>query len=225
MIDGMQRKLDLVGNTCSIFTSDRKTPKQKCGRERAQGRRLPRMSLMQTRFVYLSRAKCPQTDKIMKAGDVTKLHKLLPAVISRAEEVFVDLPNDRDAGNGTTKALLELLSSKEGHTNLLHKGESRKLRSLMDELRVIKSDTEVENMRIAGKASGRAITKTMRLKYATEKAVASFLEYSIRKHGCEGLAYIPVVASGSVSMLGLLSFAEANEVTLERPEYTLHSKQ
>lgn len=53
-------------------------------------------------------------------------------------------------------------------------------------------------MRIAGKASGRAFTNAMRRKWTREKDLAAYLGYEFKTGGCDGEAYVPVVAGGKV---------------------------
>ncbi|QGI78179.1 unnamed protein product [Fusarium fujikuroi] len=70
------------------------------------------------------------------------------------------------------------------------------LYSVMNKLRVVKSEAEVANMRIAGQISGRVITDAMRRPWKREKDLHWFLDYQFAVNGCEGPAYIPVVAGG-----------------------------
>ena len=72
------------------------------------------------------------------------------------------------------------------------------LRNAVNEIRNLKSDAEVANMRKAGQASGRAFTDAMRQGWAKEKNLAAYLDYQFRLRGCDGSAYIPVVAGGQV---------------------------
>ncbi|KAJ3212701.1 hypothetical protein HDU67_003657 [Dinochytrium kinnereticum] len=74
----------------------------------------------------------------------------------------------------------------------------RKLADVVAEMRVYKSQAEVEVMRHAGRITGRAVAETMRdCKAGTSEGVIySTVEHGIRKRGGDGLAYIPVVASG-----------------------------
>lgn len=53
-------------------------------------------------------------------------------------------------------------------------------------------------MRKAGKWSGRAYTKAMAQEFETEKELWSFLDYEFKRGGCDGSAYVPVVAGGKV---------------------------
>ncbi|KAM4063082.1 metallopeptidase family M24 domain-containing protein [Hirsutella rhossiliensis] len=70
------------------------------------------------------------------------------------------------------------------------------LSPVMNKLRVVKSTAEVANMRRAGQLSGRAITEAMRRPWTREKDLHAFLDYQFVVNGCEGPAYIPVVAGG-----------------------------
>lgn len=54
------------------------------------------------------------------------------------------------------------------------------------------------NLRLAGQASGRAFTDSMRQEFDTEKELSSFLQYQFQVHGCSGSAFVPVVGGGRV---------------------------
>ncbi len=70
------------------------------------------------------------------------------------------------------------------------------LAPLVHELRAIKSRAEIANMRRAGQVSGRAITNAMRRPWASEKELAAYLDHAFATTGCDGPAYVPVVAGG-----------------------------
>eukprot|EP00123_Amoebidium_parasiticum_P015012 comp22739_c1_seq1/m.35454 comp22739_c1_seq1/g.35454 ORF comp22739_c1_seq1/g.35454 comp22739_c1_seq1/m.35454 type:complete len:494 (-) comp22739_c1_seq1:502-1983(-) len=65
-------------------------------------------------------------------------------------------------------------------------------------MRVIKSQSEMDIMRKAGKISSRAFIKAMKSTHPgqTEHQINNILEYSARMEGCKRLAYPPVVAGG-----------------------------
>lgn len=134
------------------------------------------------------------------AGSVDDLPKLLPSIVGRSRHVYTDLPNSRINKN----VLSRYLSGSEparvgGIASAFRDAENvstRPLRPLMNELRVIKSDAEIANMRRAGQHSGRAITDAMRQSFTTEKDLDSFLDYWFKQDGCDGPAYVPVVAGG-----------------------------
>jgi intermediate cleaving peptidase 55 len=72
------------------------------------------------------------------------------------------------------------------------------LRPLLNQLRARKSEAEIANMRKAGQISGRAITDAMRRSFSKEKDLAAFLDYQFKTNGCDGPAYVPVIAAGEV---------------------------
>ncbi|KAL6452856.1 ICP55 Intermediate cleaving peptidase 55 [Candida maltosa Xu316] len=77
-----------------------------------------------------------------------------------------------------------------------------KLSSLVAEMRVIKSDAEVQMMQKACDISSRAINRAMAKvgsedPLLSENELAKYLEYQFVRGGCEKHAYIPVVANGS----------------------------
>ncbi|KAI9827667.1 MAG: hypothetical protein M1826_006230 [Phylliscum demangeonii] len=123
-----------------------------------------------------------------KAGDINELEALLPDILAAAREVHLGWPpmDERPSSIGTRlRPILQRVDLK-----------IRPLERIVDELRVFKSAAEIANMRTAGKASGRAITKAMGQRFGTEKSLAAFLEYQFKELGCDGPAYVPVVAGG-----------------------------
>lgn len=81
---------------------------------------------------------------------------------------------------------------------ILLRSKVKPLKGFVNELRVLKSDAEIANLRKAGQASGRAFTKAMRRRFTTERDLDAFLDYQFRVNGCEESAYVPVVAGGMV---------------------------
>lgn len=75
------------------------------------------------------------------------------------------------------------------------------MKPLLNEMRAFKSENEVVHLRLLGQASGRAFTDSMRKTFETEKDLSSFLEYQFKVNGCDGSAFVPVVAGGKVSTL------------------------
>jgi intermediate cleaving peptidase 55 len=84
-------------------------------------------------------------------------------------------------------------------SKLVKSSRVKPLRPILNEMRVIKSESEVVNMRKAGGASGRAFTESMKHKFAAEKELNAFLQYQFKKKGCDTTAFVPVVAGGPVS--------------------------
>lgn len=122
-------------------------------------------------------------------------------ILDRKGKVYVDLDSHRVTfTTALARVLGEQRSGVAGLTSHLMdaKVDLKPLRPLMNDLRVIKSEGEVANMRLAGKASGRVMTQAMSKRFSTEKRLESFLEHGFREAGCDSSAYVPVVAGGQV---------------------------
>lgn len=132
-------------------------------------------------------------------GDVNSLPKLLPEIVKRAKDVYTDLPNSMIPRNTLSRYLAGQEPSRTGGIASVFRDASvdvKPLRPFLNDLRVIKSEAEITNMRRAGQHSGRAITDAMRQKFDNEKDLDSFLDYWFKQDGCDGPAYVPVVAGG-----------------------------
>ncbi|KAL8715794.1 MAG: hypothetical protein Q9220_000461 [cf. Caloplaca sp. 1 TL-2023] len=132
-----------------------------------------------------------------ESGDINNVEKLLSPLVGDASEVLTDAA----PSTSSTSLLSRLFSSKSSSkgnsmSTLLDKSNVKPLRSTMNELRNIKSDAEIANMRKAGQASGRAFTEAMRQAWSMEKDLTAFLEYKFKRNGCDTSAYVPVVAGG-----------------------------
>jgi len=120
------------------------------------------------------------------------LHKLLPPIIAEATEVYTDIAQASGFG-----LLFRDQDAPSNHFQKMIKDSTVKpLRPIMNEIRVIKSEAEITNMHMAGKISGRAFTNAMRRQWTREKDLGAFLDYDFKVGGCEGPAYIPVIAGG-----------------------------
>lgn len=132
-------------------------------------------------------------------GSIDDLPKLLPEIVNRSKTVYTDLPGVRVNKNILSRYLAGADSSRTGGiANVFRDSQAsiKPLRPLLNELRVIKSEAEIANMRRAGQHSGRAITDAMRQSFTTEKDLDSFLDYWFKQDLCDGPAYVPVVAGG-----------------------------
>ncbi|PVH99528.1 xaa-Pro aminopeptidase-like protein [Periconia macrospinosa] len=136
-----------------------------------------------------------------RPGDIDQLPTLLQDVLKRAENVYTDLPSSRIPKSTLSRYLSGIEPShiaQSGISSALRdaKKAAKPLRPLINELRVIKSPSEVAAMRHVGKISGRAITSAMRETFTHEKDLDTFLDYQFKQHNCDGPAYVPVVAGG-----------------------------
>ncbi|KAL8845409.1 MAG: hypothetical protein Q9176_000045 [Flavoplaca citrina] len=132
-----------------------------------------------------------------ESGDIKDIEKQLSRLIGDSSEVFTDA----SPSTPSASAFSRLFASKTSHNpqglaTLLDKKSVKPLRNILNEIRNIKSDAEISNMRKAGQASGRAFTEAMRQAWAAEKDLTAFLEYKFKRNGCDTSAYVPVVAGG-----------------------------
>lgn len=135
-----------------------------------------------------------------EAVDVNKMQKKLPSILKRASEVFMDTTRTMPSRSPLIKAIAGLGSAtatpfpdamKEAGKNI-----AKPLRPMMNDLRIVKSQAEIRNMRKAGQASARAFTEAMRNSFSREAHLEAFLNYHFTLNGCDGQAYVPVVAGG-----------------------------
>ncbi|KAF7718278.1 Intermediate cleaving peptidase 55 [Penicillium ucsense] len=131
-----------------------------------------------------------------ETGNIEKIADILPKIIAGATEVYSDIP----ALNGSRSSLHRYLYGPTVASEKLKKiVEHRRvspLKPLLTEMRVCKSENEVVHMRLLGQSSGRAFTDSMRKTFETEKDLCSYLEYQFKANGCDGNAFVPVVAGG-----------------------------
>ncbi|KAI1906298.1 aminopeptidase [Ophidiomyces ophidiicola] len=131
-----------------------------------------------------------------ETGDIEQIKDILPSIVSDASEIFTDVKGLPAAKSAVSR----FFPSMQRDTDALNKtaaiSKIKPLQPLLSGLRVFKSEGEIENMRKAGKASGRAFTEAMKHNFTTEKDLYAFLEYQIKINGCEQLAFVPVVAGG-----------------------------
>lgn len=72
------------------------------------------------------------------------------------------------------------------------------LKPVINDVRAFKSEAEIANMRKVGQISGRVFTEAMKQTWTREKDLGAFLDYSFLRRGCDGSAYVSVVAGDQV---------------------------
>lgn len=118
-------------------------------------------------------------------GDIYQAERLLQPILEGASRIYTD--------ESTNPKLASLLRSASPDK----KPSTAPLGPLVNALRILKSPAEIANMRHAGRVSGRALTNAMRRGWKYEKDLAAYLDYAFTADGCDGPAYVPVVAGGS----------------------------
>ncbi|KAK4549508.1 hypothetical protein LTR36_006505 [Oleoguttula mirabilis] len=131
-----------------------------------------------------------------EAGDVNVVSRMLPDLIRSAKAVYTDV-----GGSGVRKSAFQRFIAGsdpkvDGLAKLLQSATVKPLRPLLNELRVTKSEAELNCMRRAGSISGAVFTEAMRSHYTREKQLGADLAYGFRTQGLDTEAYVPVIAGG-----------------------------
>ncbi|KAF2239642.1 metallopeptidase family M24, partial [Viridothelium virens] len=132
-----------------------------------------------------------------ETGDINAVQERLPQILRSAGTIYTDISGTAKSKSSFSRYFRGSTPSSDTFERLLEPHAVKPLRPLLNDLRVIKSDSEINLMRRIGQNSGRAITEAMRSHFYSEKDLWSFLEYSFRKQGCDGSAYVPVIAGGA----------------------------
>jgi intermediate cleaving peptidase 55 len=131
-----------------------------------------------------------------ESGDITDFSKLLSKLVTEESELFLNPSQKSRQSSILTRLWTQGQELSETLKRISAGHRLKPLRPILNELRSVKSTAEVVNMRWAGRLSGRAITAAMKEEFDTEKDLWAFLEYKFKTAGCDGPAYVPVVAGG-----------------------------
>ncbi|PGH09150.1 xaa-Pro aminopeptidase [Blastomyces parvus] len=130
------------------------------------------------------------------SGSIEDISISPPSILTDASVIYSDL-RLTDPSRSSLSRFFSLLKEKHGVLEKIAASHKmRALRPVLNELRIYKSEGEIQNMRKAGQASGRAFTEAMRKGFTKEKDIHAFLEYKFKMNGCDGPAFVPVVAGG-----------------------------
>lgn len=125
------------------------------------------------------------------------MQDLIRPIVDGASEVYTDITKTT-----ATSSFSRLFSSSpptaDSMTKILESSTVKPLKPIINGIRVFKSDAEIANMRKAGQISGRVFSDAMKQAWTSEKDLEAFLDYRFKALGCDGSAYIPVVAGGKV---------------------------
>ncbi|CAF9922164.1 hypothetical protein IMSHALPRED_005600 [Imshaugia aleurites] len=131
-----------------------------------------------------------------EAGDINQISTLLIPIVKGASKIYTDLISEPKNRSFFSRFIHDQSPKAEGLAKVLKSSNTVPLNNITNELRNLKSDAEIANMRKAGQASGRAYTDAMRQAWSKEKELAAYLDYQFRMRGCDCSAYVPVVAGG-----------------------------
>ena len=130
-----------------------------------------------------------------EAGGIDSISNILPDIIHSAKEVYTDI-GSHGKKNALSRFFAGSATKVDGLAKLLQKSTVKSLRPLMNEIRLTKSEAELDCMRRAGGVSGAVITEAMRKPYKTEKQLWADLSYGFKTQGLDGEAYVPVIGGG-----------------------------
>ncbi|CAB4400223.1 unnamed protein product [Rhizophagus irregularis] len=121
-----------------------------------------------------------------EAIESTRFNSKIKEIVKNYKDIYIDLP-----------AKTNILSS-----DSIYKSTSRAyvkpLSRIIQELRLIKSDSEIALMKVAGQITGKAFIETIKFTNLgfTEHDLYAKVDFECRIRGAQYLAYVPVVAGG-----------------------------
>ncbi|KAF5871528.1 putative metallopeptidase family m24 protein [Botrytis fragariae] len=131
-----------------------------------------------------------------ESGDVNQAASYLRPLIEGASEIYMDV---KESFLGGTLDSIQGVMKQKDLMQLFRDAKAKKSKPigpLINDLRAIKSEAEIKNMRKAGKISGRSFTNAMRKRWTEEKHLGAFLDFDFKIGGCEKNAYVPVIGGG-----------------------------
>lgn len=121
-----------------------------------------------------------------EAFNINSTDRILSKILKRNKTIWIDQNNPNL--KPSIKSIID------DNTNSLK--TIRNYKNLVAQMRKIKSPSEIAVMRRAGQISGKSYNQAFAKRIRNERTLASFLEFNFISGGCDGNAYIPVVATG-----------------------------
>jgi Xaa-Pro aminopeptidase len=132
-----------------------------------------------------------------EAHSFSKLDEMIPQLLADQPALFCDVGENSE----WDARLIEWLNAVRAQvrTGISAPGEIRDVRKLLDEMRLIKDDTELATMRRAASISAGAHRRAMRATRPGrfEHEVEAELLHEFRARGAQAPAYTPIVAGGA----------------------------
>lgn len=129
------------------------------------------------------------------AREIDSISTHLPEIVRSAKEVYTDI-GSYPKKNAVSRFFAGSSTKVDDFAKILQHSTVKPLRPFMNELRLTKSEAELDCMRRAGNISGAVITEAMRNTYKTEKQLWADLAYGFKTQGLHGEAYVPVIGGG-----------------------------
>ena len=132
-----------------------------------------------------------------ETSEISRLKNVLPMLVRDASQVYTDITNPDPHQSALRRLLFGSTRKSTEFAEMIESKKLNRLRPLMNDLRAFKSSAEIELMRRAGRASGRAHTEAMKQAWTREKQLDAYLRYRFIANGCDTGAFEPVVAGGA----------------------------
>ena len=138
-----------------------------------------------------------ETFKVDEAHPIGRLDELLPQLIANQNTLYCEVGVD-PAWDARIIGWINQVRAQV--RNGVHApGEIRDLRAILDEMRLIKDESEVSTMRRAASIAAGAHVRAMQAVRpgAWEYEIEAELLHEFRRHGAQAPAYTPIVAGGA----------------------------
>jgi Xaa-Pro aminopeptidase len=136
-----------------------------------------------------------------EAHPIGKLDELLPPLLANRSSVFCDVGTDSSWDMQVIGWINKVRA--QVRSGVSAPSEIRDIRRLLDDMRLIKDEYEVDIMRRAASISSEAHRRAMRATHAGlhEYEVEAELIHEFRRQGAQAPAYTPIVAGGANSCI------------------------
>lgn len=121
-----------------------------------------------------------------EAFNISSADLMLSKILKRNSTIWIDQKNPN-----LKPSIKSIIDDNSSSLKII-----RNYKNLVAQMRKIKSLAEIAVMRRAGQISGKSYNQAFAKRIRNERTLASFLEYNFISGGCDGNAYIPVVATG-----------------------------
>ncbi len=128
---------------------------------------------------------------------ITKVDEILPTLLSNQDALYYELGGDPQSDSKVIDWLNQVRAL--GRSGVTAPDQIRDIRSILDEMRVVKDASEVETMRRAARISAQAHVRAMQLTRPgmMEYEVEAELLHEFRRNGAQSPAYTSIVAGGA----------------------------
>jgi Xaa-Pro aminopeptidase len=128
---------------------------------------------------------------------ITKVDEILPTLLSNQDALFYELGGDPQSDSKVIDWLNQVRAL--GRSGVTAPDQIRDIRSILDEMRVVKDASEIETMRRAARISSQAHVRAMQLTRPgmMEYEVEAELLHEFRRNGAQSPAYTSIVAGGA----------------------------